>query len=238
MSVNITFTEDQITGLFGELAAEDEEKVRFKNSFFKSTTYEKIHNDRPLRILVAHKGVGKSALFRMSYEENLEHNVLSLWIRPNDIADLCQVDEDKNPLSLIEKWKSGLNSRIVELVMQQFHIETDYPLANAAIEKGMKLIDKITAIVKGIDGKVDIDKSKKLIAKKYISNHKIVIYIDDLDRAWEGTNSNIKRIAALLNAVRDLTNESPCLQFRISLRSDVYFWYALPMNRQIKLREM
>lgn len=223
MSVNITFTEDQITGLFGELAAEDEEKVRFKNSFFKSTTYEKIHNDRPLRILVAHKGVGKSALFRMSYEENLEHNVLSLWIRPNDIADLCQVDEDKNPLSLIEKWKSGLNSRIVELVMQQFHIETDYPLANAAIEKGMKLIDKITAIVKGIDGKVDIDKSKKLIAKKYISNHKIVIYIDDLDRAWKGTNNNIKRIAALLNAVRDLTNESPSLQFRISLRSDVYF---------------
>ena len=71
MSANITFTEDQITGLFGELAAEDEDIERFKSSFFKSATYEKIHNDRPLRILVAHKGVGKSALFRMSYEENI-----------------------------------------------------------------------------------------------------------------------------------------------------------------------
>ena len=40
----ITFTEEQITGLFGELAAEDEEKSRFKSSFFKSATYEKIHN--------------------------------------------------------------------------------------------------------------------------------------------------------------------------------------------------
>ena len=57
MSNKITFSEDQITGLFGELAAEDEEIVRFKNSFFKGTTYDKIHNDRPLRILVAHKGV-------------------------------------------------------------------------------------------------------------------------------------------------------------------------------------
>ncbi|WP_147358675.1 hypothetical protein [Butyricicoccus sp. AM27-36] len=35
--------------------------------------------------------------------------------------------------------------------------------------------------------------------------------------------NSIKRIAALLNAVRDLTNEFPCLHFRISLRSDVYF---------------
>ena len=44
-----------------------------------------------------------------------------------------------------------------------------------------------------------------------------------MGRAWEGTTNNIKRIAALLNAVRDLTNAYPCLYFRISLRSDVYF---------------
>ena len=223
MTPNITFTEDQITGLFGELAAEDEDISRFKKSYFKSTTYAKIHNDRPLRILVAHKGVGKSALFRMSYEENVDRNVLSLWIRPNDIADLCQVDESENPLSLIEKWKTGLNSRIVELVMQQFQVETNCTLANFAVEKGMKLIDTITAIVKGIEEKVNLDKSKELICKKYLSNRKIVIYIDDLDRAWEGTHNNIKRIAALLNAVRDMANESPSLHFRISLRSDVYF---------------
>ena len=223
MSANITFTEDQITGLFGELAAEDEDIERFKSSFFKSATYEKIHNDRPLRILVAHKGVGKSALFRMSYEENIANNILSLWIRPNDIADLCEVSDAESPLSLIEKWKDGLNSRIIELVMRQFQVDTNSSLANIAIQKGVNLIDKITTIVKGIDEKVDIEKSKQLVAKKYIANHKVVIYIDDLDRAWEGTTNNIKRIASLLNAIRDLTNESPCLHFRISLRSDVYF---------------
>lgn len=223
MPPKITFSEEQITGLFGELAAEDEDTSRFKNSFFKSTSYTKIHNDRPLRILVAHKGVGKSALFRMSYEENVEHNVLSLWVRPNDISDLCQVSENENPLSLIEKWKAGLNSRIVELVMQEFHVSTDYQLLNGACEKGVKLIDKITSLIKGIEEKIDLEKSKELICKKYLAKHKIVIYIDDLDRAWEGTSNNVKRIAALLNAVRDLSNESPSLHFRISLRSDVYF---------------
>lgn len=223
MPKRITFSEEQITGLFGELAAEDEETVRFKNSFFKSSTYEQIHNDRPLRILVAHKGVGKSALFRMSYEENLEQNILSLWIRPNDISDLCEVSENENPLNLIEKWKSGLNSRITELVMGKFQINTNSDFTNEAVEKGVRLIDKITTLIRGINDKVDIEKAKQVVCKKYLANHKIVIYIDDLDRAWEGTTNNVKRIAALLNAVRDLSNESPGLQFRISLRSDVYF---------------
>lgn len=219
----ITFTEEQITGLFGELAAEDEEKSRFKSSFFKSATYEKIHNDRPLRILVAHKGIGKSALFRMSYEENIEHSVLSLWIKPNDIADLCKVDENENSLGLIEKWKVGLNQRIVELVLKEFQINTDTPWIQNVVKNGVKLIDSVTEIVKILKDKADIGKTKELVVKKYLSKHRIVIYIDDLDRAWEGTSNNIKRIAALLNAVRDLTNESEGLSFRISLRSDVYF---------------
>lgn len=125
MSYNITFTEEQISGLFGELAAEDEDVQQFKESFFKSSTYERIHNDRPLRVLVAHKGVGKSALLRMSYEENKEDEELVLWVRPNDIDDLCEVDESENSLSLIEKWKSGLNKRIVELILRDFEVPFD-----------------------------------------------------------------------------------------------------------------
>ena len=107
-------------------------------------------------------------MFRMSYEENISNNVLTLWIRPNDIADLCQVSEDENPLSLIEKWKSGLNSRIVELVMQKFQVDTDSDLANAAIQKGVDLIDKITTIIKGVEDKIDIEKSKQLVVKSIL----------------------------------------------------------------------
>lgn len=223
MNKTITFSEEQISGLFGELAAEDEKKQQFKNSFFKSDTYEKIHNDRPLRILVAHKGIGKSAIFRMSYEENIDQKVLSLWVRPNDISDLCNAEDSESSLSLIEKWKSGLNKRIVELVMRNFKTSFGNEYVNAFFNKGMELIDVITSVVKDIGEKIDIDQSKKIIIDKYLKKHKIVIYIDDLDRAWEGTKGNVNRIAALLNAVRDLTNESEGLNFRISLRSDVYY---------------
>ena len=52
---------------------------------------------------------------------------------------------------------------------------------------------------------------------------KISIYIDDLDRGWEGKKRDIRRISALLNAVRDISTENRGIYFRISLRSDVYY---------------
>ena len=88
MNKTVIFSEVEIKKLFGDLAAEDDPQNRFKSYFFKSDTYIKIHNQLPLRVLVAHKGIGKSAVFRMSYLDNIENNILSLWIKPDGIADL------------------------------------------------------------------------------------------------------------------------------------------------------
>ena len=55
----IDFSEEQIREIFGDLAAEDENKERFSSYFIKTDVYKKIHNFLPIRILVAHKGVGK-----------------------------------------------------------------------------------------------------------------------------------------------------------------------------------
>ena len=60
-------------------------------------------------------------------------------------------------------------------------------------------------------------------ASRFIDDNQITVFLDDLDRGWEGTTLSVKRISALLNAIRDLSNEERGLRFRISLRSDVYF---------------
>lgn len=221
--MGITFTEEEIQGLFGSLAAEDENRERLKEYFFKNDTYNKIHNFLPLRILVAHKGIGKSAIFRVSYLENIEKNVLSLWVKPDDIAELGKTEESDDFLQLIRKWKFGLNKLIVELVMQNFMMDLSDGFASSIIEKGIGLIDKVTSIVKKAGEVVDIDATKKEMAKQYLKNKKIVIYIDDLDRGWSGSRESIKRISALLNAVRDMSNDEEGLCFKISLRSDVYY---------------
>lgn len=68
------FTDDKIRELFGAEAAEDEAPERLKAYFFKNRAYDSLMANLPLRLLVGHKGIGKSALLRMAYFENIETN--------------------------------------------------------------------------------------------------------------------------------------------------------------------
>ena len=223
----VDFSEEQIIEMFGGLAAEDEKSERFSSYFIKTDVYGKIHNSLPIRILVAHKGIGKSAVFRMSYLENQKNKVLSIWVKPDDIPDdilrIANAEDGADPLEMIRQWKSGLEKLLVEKVVSNFDISKDNDIINQISRNGLKLTERIGMIVKKVQEVVDIDAIKKGIADEYLKNHKVVIYVDDLDRAWNGSKQNIYRISALLNAVRDMCNETNELCFRISLRSDVYY---------------
>jgi len=65
--------------------------------------------------------------------------------------------------------------------------------------------------------------AKKKLIEQSLTKNAIYVYIDDLDRGWQGRREDNVRISALLNAVRDITTENRGIHFRISLRSDVYF---------------
>lgn len=220
---DIDFSEEQIRDMFGDLAAEDEKMERFSSYFIKTDVYKKIHNFLPIRILVAHKGIGKSAVFRMSYLENLKDNILSIWVKPDDILEIANAGNETDPLEMIRQWKSGLEELLVKKVVSNFNISKDNDVINQISRKGLKLTERISMIVKKVREVVDVDAVKKIVADQYLKKHKIVIYVDDLDRAWNGSKQNIYRISALLNAVRDMCNETSELCFRISLRSDVYY---------------
>src|SRR5690606_2105180 len=71
------------------------------------------------------------------------------------------------------------------------------------------------------DGYVTSDNVTQI--NKFIESPIINVYIDDLDRGWLGGKADIIRISALFNAIRDINNSNKKIQFRVSLRSDVYF---------------
>lgn len=219
----VDFSEEQIREMFGDLAAEDETEERFSSYFIKTDVYKKIHNFLPIRILVAHKGIGKSAVFKMSYLENQKNNVLSIWVKPDDILGIANAGDGVDPLEMIRQWKSGLEEILVKKVVSDFGISKDNDIINQISRNGLKFIERIGMIAKKVQEVVDINAINKGMADRYLKNHKIVIYVDDLDRAWNGSKQNIYRISALLNAVRDMCNETDELCFRISLRSDVYY---------------
>ncbi len=109
------FSEQDLQRLFGHEAAEDEDPVRLREYYFKTNTYEQVCADLPLRILVGHKGVGKSALFQVAIAEEREDARLTILIRPDDVIGLGTDTSDF--LKTIRDWKTGLSEIIAHKVL-------------------------------------------------------------------------------------------------------------------------
>ena len=218
------FDDATIERIFGAEDAENEDDVRrFKEYFFFNRTYDNLTADLPIRVLVGHKGIGKSALLRRAYLNNEENAQLAIWIRPNDLVDYVSNVKITEFNQLIENWKSGLLSAIVRKTLNRVTQENESDQKEKWFGASSRTaIDFITAIAKEKLPKTS-DAIKKSIAENYLKNQKIYIYIDDIDRGWTASKSSITNISALLNAIRDLAGTENKLLFRIGLRSDVYY---------------
>jgi len=216
----IEFDDETIQVLFGAEAAEDEDPERLKEYYFKSETYRNIVSDLPLRIIVGHKGIGKSALITIAIQEDLDKGRLPILIQPNDIAKLSTDSPDF--LQNINNWKEGLNAIIASKALTSMGME------GSPIPSDLKIVGKLAHFlvetIKPLKDKlVDTEPVKKLLVNNFLNSSEINVYIDDLDRGWEGKKGDISKISALLNAIRDINNENKNIRFKIALRSDVYF---------------
>ena len=79
---SVTFDEETIRSIFGHEAAEDEDINRLKRYYVKTDIYNAIKSSIPLYILVGHKGVGKSALFKVLTSEDAENYNIPISIQP------------------------------------------------------------------------------------------------------------------------------------------------------------
>ncbi len=121
MIANSMFTEENIQSLFGHEAAEDEEPERLKSYYFKSSIFEKVTAKVGLRILVGHKGIGKSALFTVAMQEERERGQLPILIRPDDITGIGTDTGDF--LKTIREWKHGLQEIIATKATEALGIQ-------------------------------------------------------------------------------------------------------------------
>jgi hypothetical protein len=216
----LSFSETEIQSLFGHEAAEDEDPVRLREYYFKSSIYEQVVTDLPLRILVGHKGVGKSALFQIAVGEDSAANRLNLTIKPDDVLDLG--DDTGDFLQTIRNWKRGLLELLASRAVSTLGGRVGDSSGGLLAQYGGQLLEFLRVSLKDPD-KLTLDPTKSAVVDRFLKTSQIYVYIDDLDRGWQGRPHDITRISALLNAVRDIANENRGIRFRVSLRSDVYF---------------
>ena len=191
------FSEEEIRQLFGPEAAEDETIERLKEYYFKSSIYEQIHNDLPLRILVGHKGIGKSATFKISFEENRIKKRVVVWIRPDDIMEIC--NENTSLLQMIRDWKLGLSTIIYQKVVESVGLQVDGEIGTVLSHAG-KLINRITEVFnRPISNVADLKIIKKDVIQAYLKNNRVYVYIDDLDRL------SPEKIVEALDAIKAFT---------------------------------
>ena len=214
-------TDANIEKLFGVSDAENERPDRLKQYFFRNKAYENLSNDLPIRVLVGHKGSGKSALLKMLFLEDKERGLPSIWLQPGDILNTFEIKKGSFP-TFIESWKNSLLDVISNQIIQEIQPDAVREASGNVVNTTKALLGlvrtKIDKIVAG--GSAALQKD---VLAKFSNNHFIRVYIDDLDRGWEAKKDDIKRISALLNAIRDLCGSDNSVQFRIGLRTDVYF---------------
>ncbi len=221
MASSVELSEENIQRLFGHEAAEDEDPERLREYYFKSGVYTQVTADLPLRIAVGHKGIGKSALFKIAMAEDKDRDKVSIIVQPNDITHLATESQDF--LQTIRNWTTGLSEIIVQKVLQLFgYAKSSIVLTNLEnyIYSENGLTNFIFEYLRQNQDEQGLDTFQ---ISKYAKNAKVTIYIDDLDRGWQGRNEDVNRISALLNAVRDISNDNRSLNFKIALRSDVYY---------------
>ncbi|QJU58713.1 hypothetical protein HL653_13890 [Sphingomonas sp. AP4-R1] len=217
------FTDREIENLFGAEDAEGERKERFKEYFVANKSYEKLTEDLPIRILVGHKGVGKSALLRRAYLDDEESGRLAVFIQPGDIEEIAHEIKSQDFNRLIEGWKRGIVRVIAKKAAERLgasSIEKTMSGWAANLTKGLSatIFDFLSLIKPEIAGQVE-----KSLFDRFSKTMNIFVYIDDIDRGWKASNSDINSISALLNAIRDLGNADENMRCRIALRTDVYY---------------
>lgn len=213
------FSDETIYDIFGNEDAENERPDRLKEYFFRNKAYESLKSDLPIRVLVGHKGVGKSALLKICHLEDLDDGFLSLWVRPDDVFGSVSSAADSF-LKLIENWKIGLCTLIARKALE--HV-TDFG-STPHIEEVRGGSRHLLAVLGREMAQVEKSASDQVrfAIKKFREKQRIRIYLDDLDRGWQARREDIANISALLNAVRDMAGEESKIQFRIGLRTDVY----------------
>ncbi len=231
------FSPVNIPKIFGYEDAADEDTKRLKEYFFKRNDYASVKSDLPLSIVVGFKGVGKSALLKIAYEEDKEESRPTLWIRPDDVVEMVdELSTDIEFSKMVLLWKRGIAKLIASRIASDWLFvmgdDTKSALMWAQksgyrsrdfIQKTISLLQpKIKKALHTESDYIPNNNGEHHIVARLLQDKQIVLYFDDLDAGWEATLNERKKLSALLLALRNMTTDIPGIKARMALRTDVY----------------
>ncbi len=234
---NFAFDDVSIEKLFGNEAADYEDINRLKDYYFKGKQYSRVTADVPLRILVGHKGIGKSALIRYAMHEDLMSGILPVLIKPDDVVGIAKTNVDF--LLRINDWKDGLHQVIGKKVLDEFYIG-DAAALQLVTQPGGRFLNMLQECIAGLLNKtgVNLSTAKDALARKFLEKKKLG-YISTI---WivAGLQEKMRLIEFLHCLALFLTLAWSFLVYNLESRCDQMFTFCAErqMNQRTKQKDL
>ncbi|MDY2700207.1 MAG: hypothetical protein SOV61_11740 [Lachnospiraceae bacterium] len=224
--------------LFGNDAGEDEDIQRL-NEYYLSKPEHEIFFDPKVRLqfVRARKGIGKSALlcFAAHKIQELSPDDIIINIKASDLIALFN-SNPTNALEYINCWQQRICTRInLELGKKiPFAVSDDsMSLVESAELSNFKGKNIISALISRINisiNSTNANLSPKGVQDNYAflqrysenQNHKVWLFIDDIDATFVDTPENRLLVSTFFSACRELTNTVKGINIRASIRTDVW----------------
>ncbi len=226
---DFTWTPKELSSLLGEEAAERTNADRLLTFFFRGSAFHQLASNAQIRVLVAHKGIGKTALLKAASHEIAKDTTNTIVSVVPESVNGIPVTADGNFVRMKTEWKEGLRGVIAETLCRGFGILDDALIR--MISGGARSAPQfLTSAVQPALTEQPIDKGLDETVRKAIDaairEGKVFVFMDDLDYGWahsQGHERDIQRIASLFAAIMELATEQDSLHFRIAMRSEIHY---------------
>lgn len=219
---NFKFDNQTIRRIFGEEDAAQEDDERLKSYFIKNSNFEDAISDQNIVLLVGHKGSGKSATVKHSYNE-LRNSNIAIVINPTDILAGSADLSDQNYNAVVALWQERIQHELAKKILNdRFNIKTDKDIINKIARKSGDVVSSImTALRRGDRSRLSL--ADDAIIENFLNEeNSIFVFIDDLDQGWTSTENDIRKMSAILSAFRAITSRNQKIKIRVTLRTDIY----------------
>ena len=221
-------------GLFGNEAAEDERQEVFEAYAYMRKEVEPFSDTtRPVQVVRAYKGEGKSALMRIArtrIETASSDSLVTIdTVGPNVSPDLESTDFSK----WVREWKANILAVVAGEIGSRIGFawtDDGTSLVELAEAKGFKSRNFVSMIVDRLRSRaIPVERERqppadiaRTLTRWAAKMPEVWLFIDDIDRNFDGTKRDELRIAAFFDACRSIAKDIQSIRFRLAIRPNTW----------------
>lgn len=221
------FTPDNISEIFGSDAADTEDAARLYTFFISNDSYSHVRAPNPISLVVGQKGIGKTALMRVSALDDKRDRFPNIFIRGSRI--LASADASESGAATIGKFRAVIEEALLAEVADSIAKEAATALK---IPDGIgSFLGRLTALGTAIaTSQNDALKNAAAKATPWLLEKipAVNVYIDDTDVDWDGSKDAASQVNRIIQSCFQIAADSDGdVRFKISVRSDLFNYLSV-----------